>query len=71
MKKKLHLVSKKLYLLERIRRVSMFRPFLKGLSCVKCFDPINDVVLKHKKDGKLLFIFLVINTVLEKQDAVY
>ena len=49
----------------------MFRPILKGLYCVKYFDPINDVVLKHKIDGKLLFIFLMINIVLEKQDAVY
>lgn len=35
----------------------MFRPILKVLYCVKCFDTINDVVLKLKIDGNLLFIF--------------
>lgn len=37
-----------------------------NLYCTKCFEVRNNIFLKHRLDGKIGSIFIVINTVLGK-----
>ena len=58
---------KKFPFLERILKVSLFRPIVRNLYCVICFNVTSDVSLKHK----IGFHFIVITVVLEMNKVIH
>ena len=52
-KEELDCILTKLFMLETVMKVNIFRSIIKNLYCAICFAVIKDVVSKYKIDGKI------------------
>lgn len=52
-KEELDCILTKLFILETVIKVNIFRPIIKNLYCAICFEVTKDVVSKYKIDGKI------------------
>ena len=61
---------KKLYLLQRILRISEFIPIIRNFCCIKCFEVTNDNDIKDEINGKIVGHFVWITVVLESDETI-